>query len=141
DHGCEWQQRGPDVRWTELLRSPLREWNGTAPRDPLERLTGPGPMRLRPGAQRAGRPARHASQSPSTASPTKAAPMNAHSARPVMNEPGRTPMPWKKNVPPVSRPATACTPTRWRSTSAPRLGDGDVQNDGPADDDAETLDA
>jgi putative oxidoreductase len=48
------------------------------------------------------------SQNSAPAPATSAAPMTAHSLRPVMNEPGMTPMPWKKKTTPA-RSANAAT--------------------------------
>ena len=51
------------------------------------------------------------SQISATAPATSAAPMTAHSLRPVMNEPGMIPTPWKKKTTPASN-ATRATMRR-----------------------------
>ena len=55
------------------------------------------------------------SQNSAPAPATRAAPMTAHSARPVMNDPGMTPTPWKKNTTPASSAITATMRTASRN--------------------------
>src|SRR5256885_12323917 len=52
---------------------------------------------------------------------TSAAPITAHSLRPVMNDPGMTPMPWKKNTTPARSVTTATMRTASR-TATERAG-------------------
>src|SRR2546430_8190921 len=58
------------------------------------------------------------SQSSAAAPATSAAPITAHSLRPVMNEPGMTPMPWRKKIAPASSATTATTRTARRTISS-----------------------